>query len=217
MNVLLKDIVIYGAGGLGREILSLIKRDYSDVWRVIGFIDDAPNLPSEIDGVKLLSKDILDSRELSVVLGFADPKLKAKVFKDLSRKKNISFPNIISRSAVVNKDLRIGNGVVITDFCWISTNVTINNAVFLNVGVTVGHDAVIEDFCSIMPQCAISGYVRVGSETLVGAKSFVLQQKTIGRQAVIAAGSAVFVNVEDNQTVWGNPSHTLIKSQSREK
>ena len=33
-----KDLVIYGAGGLGREILSLIRRDYADEWKVVGFI-----------------------------------------------------------------------------------------------------------------------------------------------------------------------------------
>lgn len=210
-----KDMVIYGAGGLGREILSLLKRDYADVWRVIGFIDDSPNMPQEIDGVQLFSKDFLDGRDLAVVLGFADPKLKAKVFKDLSGKGNLSFPNIVSKNAIIDSNARLGKGVVIADFCWISTNVVINNGVFINVGVTVGHDVKIGEFCSVMPQCAISGYVNVGNETLIGAKSFILQQKSIGQCAVVAAGAAVFTNVENYETVWGNPARTLLNSKRR--
>ena len=201
-----KDMVIYGAGGLGREILSLLKRDYADVWRVIGFIDDSQDMPQEIDGVQLFSKDFLDGRDLAVVLGFADPKLKAKVFKDLSGKRNLSFPNIISKNAYVTPDVRMEEGVIIADFCFISINVSIGRIVFLNTFTTVGHDAVIGDFCSIMPSTNISGHVVVGSETLLGAQSFILQGKKIGKSVSFAAGSKIFNDIPDNVAVFGNPA-----------
>ena len=39
MNLERKDIIIYGAGGLGREILCLIIKKL-DEWNPIGFVDD---------------------------------------------------------------------------------------------------------------------------------------------------------------------------------
>ncbi|WP_288333561.1 NeuD/PglB/VioB family sugar acetyltransferase [uncultured Cloacibacillus sp.] len=210
-----KDMVIYGAGGLGREILSLLKRDYADVWSVIGFIDDSQDMPKEIDGVQLFSKDFLDGRELAVVLGFADPEGKSRVFKDLSKKKNLSFPNVISKKAVIDSNARLGKGVIITDFCWISTNASVDNAVFINVGSAIGHDAIVGDCCSIMPQCAISGNVTIGRTTLIGAKTFILQGIAIGDSAMIAAGTVVCRNVGNKEIALGNPARVLKKESGQ--
>ena len=208
----LKDIVICGAGGLGREIAALIKRDYAEEWHIIGFIDPNPNLSDNIDGLQLLPENYLDENAVAVVLGMASAERKAVLFKQLSLKHNINFPNIISRKAIIAPDTHLGNGNVITDFCWVSTNVTIGDGVLVNVATTIGHDSKIGDFVSIMPQCAISGKVNVENSSLIGAKSFILQGKHIGQRSVVAAGSCVFRNVDDGETVWGNPAHTLIKS-----
>ena len=211
----LKDLVIYGAGGLGREVLSLIRRDYANVWKVIGFIDDAQNLPKTVDGLRVYKKDFLASRSLAVVIAIGDPLTKTHVYGDLLQNKNLTFPNIISSKAYIDINAQIGIGNIITDFCWISTNTIIENCVLVNVATTVGHDAQIGSYTSIMPQCAISGHVEVGRATLIGAKSFILQGKHIGQNAVIAAGSCVFRNVDNYETVWGNPAHTLVKDHRK--
>ncbi len=208
----IKDLVIYGAGGLGREILSLIRRDYADEWRVVGFVDDSEYGPESIYGVRVYDKTFLDSRNFAVILAIGNPVFKGKIFSELLEYRNIEFPNIISRKAIVNHYIHLGKGNVITDFCWISTNVTIGDGVLVNVATTIGHDSKIGDFVSIMPQCAISGKVNVENSSLIGAKSFILQGKHIGQRSVVAAGSCVFRNVDDGETVWGNPAHTLIKS-----
>ena len=209
-----KDLVIYGAGGLGREILSLIRRDYTDC-QVIGFIDDSENMPKQICSVNVYNSNFLFHRNLAVVIAVGDPVSRAKIFFNISKYENITFPNIISHRAIVSQDIRMGMGNVITDSCWLSTNVTIGNGVFVNVATTVGHDVQIDDFVSIMPQCAISGKVCIGSRSLIGAKSFILQGKHIGQHSVVAAGSCVFRNVDENETVWGNPAHTLVKNNRK--
>lgn len=209
MNNSIKDTVIYGAGGLGKEVLSLIRRDFVDRLRVVGFIDDAPNMPSEVAGIKLLSKEVLAKHNLAVVLGFANPKLKSNVLKELSAKTNLSFPKIVSKKAVVGSNVLIGIGTIITDFCWLSTDVVINDAVFINIGSAIGHDVTIGDCCSIMPQCAISGCVKIGKETLIGAKSFILQGATIGDNATIIAGSVICRSVGNNGVALGNPARVL--------
>lgn len=210
-----KDLVIYGAGGLGREVLSLIRRDYSDVWKVIGFIDDAQDSPETVDGLSVYKKDFLQSRSLSVVIAIGDPLTKAQVLGDLLQNETLTFPNVISRKAYIDTNAHIGMGNIITDFCWISTDTIIEIGVLINVATTVGHDARVGSYASIMPQCAVSGYVNVGREALIGAKSFIMQGKHIGHNAVVAAGSCVFRNVDDYETVWGNPAHTLVKDNRK--
>ena len=47
----MKDLIIVGAGGFGREVVWLVERinQSQPTWKVLGFVDDAEGLP-EIDG-----------------------------------------------------------------------------------------------------------------------------------------------------------------------
>ena len=204
-----KDLVIYGAGGLGREILSLIRRDYADEWQVVGFIVDCSDRPDMVEGVPVFSPEYLKTAGLAVVFGFADTHQKNKRLTQLECCNNLSFPNILSRQAIVSPDAKLGKGVVVTDFCNISTKATIGDAVFINMGTLIGHDVVIERACSIMPQCAVSGFVKVGQETFIGAHSFIMQGKNIGKDVTIAAGSVVCRDVDDGGIAMGNPAKVL--------
>ena len=205
----IKDLVIYGAGGLGREILSLIRRDYANEWRVVGFIDDSGDKPNSVDDIAVFSQEYLETANVSVVLGFADTHQKNWLLTKLETKGNLSFPNILSKHAIIHKDCKLGKGVVVTDFCSISTKAVIEDGVFLNVGTVIGHDVMIGKACSIMPQCAVSGFVKIGSETFIGAHSFILQGKTIGNGVTIAAGTVVCRDVCDGGMAMGNPAKVL--------
>ena len=213
MQESLRNIVICGAGGLGRELLSLIRRDYSEELKVIGFIDDNENLPDTVEGVPIYSQDFLDREKVSVVIGFANVQRKNRLLSNLETKPNLSFPNIISKHAIVNKDAKLGKGVVITDFCWISTRVVIEDGVFLNVATLIGHDTKIGRACSIMPQCAVSGFVKVGKETFIGAKSFILQGKVIGDNATISAGAIVCRDIRDGEVAISAQAKVLKARQ----
>ena len=51
----MKDLIIVGAGGFGREVVWLVERinQSQPTWKVLGFVDDAEGLP-EIDGCCVL-------------------------------------------------------------------------------------------------------------------------------------------------------------------
>lgn len=195
----IKDLVIYGAGGLGREILALICRDYADEWRVVGFIDDSCDRPTSVEGIAVFSQEHLEAAHVGVVFGFADTHQKNRLLTKLETRSNLSFPNILSKHAIINNDAQLGKGVIVTDFCYVSTKAVIEDGVFLNIGTAVGHDVHIGRACSIMPQCSISGYVKVGKETFIGAHSFIMQGKTIGNDVLISAGSVVCRDIGDGE------------------
>ena len=206
-----KEAVIYGASGLGREIYELVGRDFSEQFKVVAFIDDSDDAPKEIKGIPVVDKAFLNDRELAVIVGFASTKAKKKLFEELSAKSNLSFPNIVSKHALVNDDVQLGKGVVITDFCWISTNVEIDDATFLNVGTLVGHDATIGKYCSFMSQCDICGNTKIDECVYCGAKTFFLQGIKVGNNAETAAGAIVIKNVKKNEIVSGNFAIPHIK------
>lgn len=53
------------------------------------------------------------------------------------------------------------------------------------------------------------GPIRIGEDTFVGARAFILPGITIGRHAVIGACSVVTRDVPDDMTVAGNPAKPL--------
>lgn len=216
----MRDLVICGAGGLGREILSLTDRinAVSREWNVLGFIDDA-KAGKTVNGKRVFDeKWLLDypEREVGVVFGFADCKGKERLYQRLKKMKKIFFPSLIAPTSTVDALAAIGEGCVIADFCFVSIDVSIGFGVLLNVGTTVGHDSAIGNFSTVMPSCSVSGNVRIGERVLLGAGSFILQGKNVGRDAVVAAGSSVFWDVDEGVTVFGSPAYALKKQKKKE-
>ena len=202
------DVLICGAGGLAREIRSLLSRDTK--WNILGFLDKTDTTGHMIDDLPVLPESYLDqysNKKIAIVFGMADPFIKERLFQSYKKMPNIYFPSIIAPTAVVEKSAVINEGVVVCDFCWISTNTSLGIGTFLNVGNVIGHDVKIGNFCSLMPSSNISGNVSIGDKTTIGAKSFILEKKSIGDGVLIGAGSCVFADVHDGGKVLCTPSH----------
>jgi sugar O-acyltransferase (sialic acid O-acetyltransferase NeuD family) len=206
------DLAIYGAGGLGREILCLAR--LLGRWNILGFIDDGLPAGTRVAGLPVLGGEDLFSREkpLDVVIGFADPKNKAKTAERLKKIPGLNFPVLIAPDAYVEQDAALGQGCVVGHFCFVSTGARLGEFTFLNTAAQIGHDVQTGRCCSFMPMSEVSGHVTVGSQTLFGAQSFILQGLNIGSNAVIGAGSRVLRNVPDNVTVFGSPAQVIMKN-----
>ena len=75
------DLVIYGAGGLGREIAEVVRRinEQHYVWNFLGFVDDALSPPAPVwEGREVLGNmDFIRTFRgpLDVVLGIGSPQV----------------------------------------------------------------------------------------------------------------------------------------------
>ena len=85
----MKDIAIYGAGGFGREVASLIKRinRIENQWNFVGFFDDdfrnKPKGSSNEYGSLLGGIDDLNTypSNLSLILAFGNPKISYRAIR----------------------------------------------------------------------------------------------------------------------------------------
>lgn len=206
------NLVIYGAGGLGREILCLAR--LLGRWNILGFTDDSLAAGTRVAGLPVLGREELLSlgKPLDVVIGFADPEGKARTAERLKKIPGLNFPVLIAPDAYVEQDAVLEQGCVVGHFCFVSTGARLGEFTFLNTAVQIGHDSQTGACCSFMPMSDISGHVSVGEKTLFGAQSFVLQGLNVGRRSVVGAGSRVFRNVPDNVTVFGTPAQIIRKN-----
>lgn len=209
----MKPIAIYGAGGLGREVASLINRinNLNSEWDLIGFFDDTKSMGEQIShfGPCLGGIEQLNAwgSELSVVLAFGYP-LNIELIYNKIKNPLIVFPNIIHPSFFVSdpKTFKIGIGNIITYDCAVTTNVSIGNFNVLNGEVGIGHDSIIGNFNVFMSRVAISGTVKIGNKNLFGVGAFVKEKLIIGNNITLSPLSALLTKPKDGKTYIGNPA-----------
>lgn len=208
----MKNLVIVGASGFGREILQWVKdcNANGESWEVKGFIDD--NLDAlntypcdkKIIG-SITSYDILDDDYF--VVAIAIPAIKKRIVEDL-KLRGAKFAAIIHPTAIVGDYCSLGEGIVITPRAKISPNVTIGNFVTI-LGSAVGHDAVLSDYCTITGNCSVNGHVHLGEGVFVGSNACIAPGKKIGAWAYVGMGSMVISNVKPDTKVMGNPAKRI--------
>lgn len=212
----MKDIVIYGAGGFGREVACLLK-EINEIrlqWNLIGFIDDVKKIGDENEYGKVLGGlDFLNaySQKLNVIIAIGSPHGVATIVSKIHND-HIEFPNIYAPNLrfADSKNVKIGKGNLFSWGCHISCNVKIGDFNAFNGDIIIGHDAIIDSFNSFMPGVRISGETTIGNENYFGVSSILLQKKKVGYNTVVGAGSVIIRNTKNNSTYVGNPA-TLIK------
>jgi sugar O-acyltransferase (sialic acid O-acetyltransferase NeuD family) len=205
-----KQLAIFGAGGLGRELKSWIQRH--EVYEVIGFFDDHIPSKTTIGDTKVLggAADVskYTERDLHIIIAVGDPKVRTKLIDTLRAIPNITFPVLIHPTAVIDDpaSIQFGKGTVVTAGCVLTTNITLGEHTLINLNSTIGHDCTIGEGTCIMPGVNISGQVIVGKHVLLGTGASVLNNITIGDNARVGAGAVVTKSLPADCTAVGVPA-----------
>jgi sugar O-acyltransferase (sialic acid O-acetyltransferase NeuD family) len=208
-----KPLLIYGAGGLGREIFSFVKT--LDEWQVTGFIDDAQPKGKRVSGLEVIGNmELLNSLDypVNVVLAFGDPKIKEAVSGKIIND-NVRFPVLIHPRAILQEveSIAIGEGSVICAGTVLTTNITLGKHVLINLNSTIGHDVMIGDYSCVMTGINIAGGVHIGESVLIGSGVNIRNLVRIGNGSTVGMGSVVISDVVENNVVAGIPAKSILK------
>lgn len=214
--MIMKKIVIYGAGGFGREIACLIKRlnDVKPEWNLLGFIDDGiPAGTKNAYGEVLGGIDYLNQYQepISVALAIGSPATLEELAKKITNP-NVSYPNLIDPEVFFldKEKVQFGKGNVICAKTVVSCHVTFGDFNVVNIGAGIGHDAVLGDYNVVMPNVNLSGGVIVGNGNLFGVKSTVMQYLKIGNGITLGANSLLIKSVKEKALYMGAPAKKII-------
>ena len=208
----MKRIVLYGAGGLGREVahmINCINYCFPGSYWFLGFVVGTeyyePN--QVVDGFPVLGTEewLLSNKDVYCVCAIADIAVRAEIQERLSAQ-GVMFETLIAPYLPIPPSVVIGRGCVISGQTMISVNTKIGDGVFINSNVTLGHDVTIGNFCTIMPGTGISGNCVIGDRVFIGGHAFIVPRRNVGNGVTVAAGSIVFTNVREGTVVLGNPA-----------
>jgi len=208
-----KKLVIYGAGGLGREVKSMLPFA-REKYELIGFLDDSISKGTLVDDVEVLGGlDWFGSmpKSIYVVLAIGMPKIKSATYRHLENYSSLKFPVLIHSEAYLQDEERIsiGEGSVIGAGSVLTTGIDLGKHVLINLNVTIGHDTVIGDFSSVMPGVNLAGNVTLGNEVMVGSGANIINHIKVGDFSTIGAGSVVNHDIPASSTAAGVPARVI--------
>lgn len=207
----MKDIIIVGASGFGKEVLWLSRRLGRNVE---GFLDDTPEMHGkQISGVPVLG-DIDKCRQYEnheFIVAIGSPLGREKVVSRLINYEIVEYATLIDPSSIVDKDVIVGEGSILCAGVICTVNISIGRHTIINLNSTIGHDVSIEDFVTIAPNVSISGNIHLKSLVEVGTGATLREKLEVGVGTVVGMGSVLTKAVDDKKVVVGNPAR-VIKS-----
>lgn len=212
---MMKDIAIYGAGGFGREVLTLIQdiNRIKPTWNVIGYFDDGYEIGHEVHGLMVLGgvKELNNWKTpLSVTIAIGTPRIKRSILDNI-KNSLIEYPTLIHPSVIIgdNDYVKIGKGCIFCAYSVITCDIEVGDFVILNLACTLGHDTVIKDYCAFMPTCNISGECAIEEGVYCGTGVKIINRISIGEGTIIGAGAVVSKSLPRKCTAVGIPAKPI--------
>jgi len=213
-------IAIFGAGGLGREILQAL-RDMQAAGAPVecaGFIVDPGVAAAEsLHGLPVrrgLEALLLGDANLHLVVALGDPAARARIVQRVEAAVGPRFARVVHPRAWIGNTVQIGDGSMVLGLASVTTDVRLGRHVLVNPNASIAHDCVLEDFVTLAPAVALAGGVHLeeGCELGIGAR--VAPRLRLGRWSVVGAGAVVIRPTPSGATVVGVPARPLVRPPS---
>lgn len=204
---------IYGAGGLAREVLEIVKlqKDYQSRWEGIVFIDDL-NPSGKVREFRVFSfEEIMikyNTNEIEFLIAVGEPFLRERLYLRIIQNK-YCLTTLIHPTVTIPDSTILSGGVVIGAFTLISCDITIGANTYIQNHVSIGHDTIVGSHCVLSAGNAISGLCQIGDCTYVSMNVSVKDRIRIGSGTIVGMGSVVSREISDHVIAMGNPARTI--------
>lgn len=213
----MKNIILIGASGQGREIARRLKQlpEYNETLTIKGFLvhkteylhslDHYPSYPPVLGMVDeyMIQKDDLFLCTLGDVIE------KKKVVLSL-KEKGAKFYTFVHPLANVAEDAIIGEGTIIMENSTIGSGAKIGNFCLIQISSIIAHDNIVGDYSRIDCHAVSVGTAEIGEAATIHTSAVLNHGVKVGDGAIVGACSFVIRNVKPGTTVMGNPAKLVV-------
>jgi sugar O-acyltransferase (sialic acid O-acetyltransferase NeuD family) len=206
----MKRLLIFGAGGHGRELAWIARRCLPGSTIVEFVVDRREYWKRSVDGVTVRHFDDLEFDPASnFIAALGDPLQRRTAVSKMEIK--FGAHTLVDPSTVCSERVMVSSGCVIMPACVLTTSVRIGQHTHLNIGCRISHDVTIEDFVTLSPAVSLAGNVHVESGAFIGIGASVIngsqmEPLVVGKGSMVAAGSCVTRSVPAGVMVAGVPA-----------
>lgn len=204
-------LLIFGAGGHGREVAWLARQCWGRSLGIEFVVDRPEYLVDQVAGIPVrLLADCVASPNVRYLVALGDPSHRRKVV-DTCETMGLNAALLVHPRVETSDSVALGSGCVVCAGSILTVDIDVGAHVHINVGCTVSHDVVIGDFSTLSPGVHVSGNVRIGEDVFIGTGANIINGRAgapllIGDGAVVAAGACVTRSVEPGSMVAGVPA-----------
>jgi sugar O-acyltransferase (sialic acid O-acetyltransferase NeuD family) len=210
-----QDLVIWGCGGFGREVLQVAQDLNEDKkqFNILGFLEgNSTRIGDTVHDLPILGDQtwLAKQSEVAVVVAIGNTAVRRRVVRSIEAACSVPrFATLIHPQSWIGRRVQIGEGAIICAGTSVTTDIVIGQNVILNLHCTVGHDACVKDFVTAAPGVHISGAVTVGEGCDLGTGAVVIQGVEVGPWSIIGAGAVVVRALPANVTAVGAPARAI--------
>ena len=208
-----KPIIILGAGSIGKSAMEAFASNNVIVY---GFLDDDTTLQGkEIGEVEVMGK-LDDQGYLSVIgseceafVAMEEIEVRRSLVQMLIEDRKVMPVNAIHETAILATSADIGHGNFIGAGVIIGSYSELKSHLIINPGAIINHDVKLGNYVQVGAGSAINSGVQIDDEVFIGSGVTIVSGIKVGAGARIGAGSVVIKNVDEGQTVFGNPAEPV--------
>jgi sugar O-acyltransferase (sialic acid O-acetyltransferase NeuD family) len=210
----MKNLIIIGARGFGREVYGLATQtnEYGSEWNIKGFLDDKVDALNGFDNYPVILSSVHDYNIQSgdvFVCALGDTVQKRKYIKMILDKGG-EFVNVIHPTSIIGLNTKMGSGIIICPFTYVSNDVTLGSFVTIQTHSAVGHNTVIGDYAQINALTFFGGFSKIEDGVTVNPGAKIAPKRTVGENSIIGLNSSVIRDIKPNCTAYGNPAKAIF-------
>ncbi len=210
----MKNLIIIGAGGYGREVSEFAKEahGYGNEFIVKGFIDDTEDPLDRFRGYPPVIGRITDYKPQHddvFVCAIGDISGRKKC-TEMVVARGGEFISLVGIYSTLRQGAHIGRGCIIQNVCNLSCDCVVGDHVHMQGGDVIGHDVCIGNWCHLHTGVHLGGGAFIGEGVHLYPYAIVHPRKKVGNYATVGAGAFVIRNIPAHRTAYGNPAKLLL-------
>ena len=203
-----KKALIISAGTYAQVYCEYLSSEYE----ILGYFDDDEKLlGTAINGIRVLGKlneldnFLYNNLSISIFVPLGNNILRTRLLSEYLEKGYLT-PSYISRDTIIHESVKVGRAVYILPGTNIMPLTTIGDYTMISSGVNIAHHTIINKGCFFSQGTNIGASIWIGEYVFCGIASTIMTGvEKVGNNSRIGAGAVVIRNVNERETVVGNP------------